>query len=134
MKIHKSDAARRQIEAASVLLISDGDPLAVITLAGAAEEILGNLLRRNNKPAMLDQLIELDRQLTGGRDFNVLNNEINNLRNALKHAKVSAEDEFEVDAKAELAMLGRALVNYVLWGGELTEPMIKAYEFIKTKL
>ena len=57
MLIHKIQIAKRQIEAAADLFFGNGDPLAVVTLAGAAEEILGNIIRRRGDEAMLDHLV-----------------------------------------------------------------------------
>lgn len=122
------------MEAAAHLLLSGGDELAVVTLAGAAEEIFGNLLRRANRPAMIDKIIELDRRVSGGREFNIVNFEVNGLRNALKHAKEPADDEVEVDENAHFSMVTRALVNYTLWGGELSPLLLQAYESISTAL
>lgn len=47
MLLHKAEIARRQIEVAAELFFSGGDFLAVVTLSGAAEEILGKLIKRN---------------------------------------------------------------------------------------
>lgn len=133
MLLHKVEIACRQIEAAADLFFSDGDFLAVITLAGAAEEILGTLIRRRGEAAMLDRLIDLDRRLTGGRSFDVVNKEINGVRNALKHAKNPTEDHIEIDIGEALAMLGRAVVNYILFNnGKATPIMIRVYEHLKT--
>jgi len=41
MKIHKIEAAQRQLDTAISLLLSRGDLCAFITLAAASEEILG---------------------------------------------------------------------------------------------
>ena len=132
MLLHKAEIARRQIEVASELFFADGDFLAVVTLSGAAEEILGKLLQRNGEAAMIDRLVELDKELTGGRSFNILNEEINGIRNALKHANDPAEDEIEVDASAAIAMLSRAVVNYVLFtDGNATPSMMRVYEHLK---
>ncbi len=107
--------------------------MAVVTLASAAEEIFGNLLRRSDRLAMIDKIIDLDRRITGGRDFKVVNEEANGLRNALKHAKEPTDDEIEVSEHAPHAMLARALVNYTLWGGELSAAMRQAYEAISAE-
>ncbi|OAI26104.1 hypothetical protein [Methylomonas koyamae] len=132
MLLHKAEIARRQIEAASELFFSGGDFLAVVTLAGAAEEILGKLIKRRGETAMIDRLVELDRQLTGGRSFKIVNKEINGIRNALKHADDPNEDELEIEAGSAIAMLSRAVVNYVLFtGGDATPNMVRVYEHLK---
>lgn len=128
VRLHKVEIAKRQIEVAAELFLNDGDFLAIITLAGAAEEILGTLVRRQNKKAMIDHLVELDKRLTGGRDFNVINQEVNLSRNALKHARDPNEDEMEIEPGDALAMLMRAIVNYTKLEETPTPNMIKIYE------
>ena len=127
MKISKLDAATRQLEVAIDLFLSKKDPLAVITLAGAAEEILGILVKNNGKENMIDVIKELDKKVTGGRDFKILNNEINGLRNALKHANNLDEDFIDFDEDAPVAYLMRAIVNYNRLGLTLTENMKLVY-------
>lgn len=128
MKLHKVEIAWRQLEVAADLYFTDRDYLAVITLAGAAEEILGALIKRKGSPAMIDHLVELDKELTGGRDFSVVNREVNGVRNALKHARELSEDEVVVEPGEAIAMLGRAVVNYVLFAREATPLMIRVYD------
>ena len=127
MKISKLDAATRQLEVAIDLFLSKKDPLAVITLAGAAEEILGILVKNNGKENMIDVIKELDKKVTGGRDFKILNNEINGLRNALKHANNLDEHFIDFDEDAPVAYLMRAIVNYNRLGLTLTENMKLVY-------
>jgi hypothetical protein len=127
MKISKLDAATRQLDVAIDLFLSKKDPLAVITLAGAAEEILGILVKNNGKENMIDVIKELDKKVTGGRDFKILNNEINGLRNALKHANNLDEDFIDFDEDAPVAYLMRAIVNYNRLGLTLTENMKLVY-------
>ncbi|MFD0930914.1 hypothetical protein ACFQ1T_14080 [Methylophilus glucosoxydans] len=125
------EIARRQIETASELLLDERDFLAVVTLAGAAEEILGSLLRRKGQLAMIDHLVNLDKRQFGGRPFAVLNKEVNGNRNALKHANDPQEDTIEIEAGEAIAMLSRAIVNYALLNNaELTPIMILVYEYL----
>lgn len=128
MKLHKLEIARRQLEVAADLYFSEGDYLAVITLAGAAEEILGSMLRRTDSVAMIDHLVPLDKKLTGGRSFDTVNKEVNRVRNALKHARDSEEDELIVEPGEAIAMLGRAVVNYVSLTKEATPLMGRVYD------
>ncbi len=132
MRLHKLEIARRQIEVAAELFFAERDFLAVITLAGAAEEILGCLIKRSGEPAIIDHLLEMDKELTGGRSFAVVNKEVNGIRNALKHANVPTEDEIEIEANEAIAMLGRAVANFVLLSrGQATPIMIRVYEHLK---
>ena len=132
MQIHKKEIARRQIEIAAELFFSERDFLAVVTLAGAAEEILGSLLRREGEQAMIDHLVELDKRQFGGRPFTVLNKEVNGMRNALKHANDPTEDTIEIEAGEAIAMLSRAVANYAsLNSVEVTPIMIRVIEHLK---
>ena len=134
MKLHKKEIARRQIETALDLFFSQGDAIAVITLAGASEEILGNLIRRNGTLCMMDHLIELDRDITeGGRSIETVNSEVNGVRNSLKHANDPHEDEVDVDDQHGEAMLARAIANYIALEGKekATPTMLRFYEYIK---
>ena len=134
MQISKLVIAQRQLEVAARLYVEGADYLAVVTLAGAAEEILGNLLRRSGQEAMIDRIVEMDQELTGGRAFSVVNAEVNRARNALKHAKVPDEDTVTIEPGAATAMLARALVNYNRSAGQLTPNMLLAREKIATEV
>ena len=132
MRLHKIEIARRQIEIAAELFFAERDFLAVVTLAGAAEEILGSLIKRAGEPAMIDRLLDLDKRLTGGRSFAVVNKEVNGIRNALKHANDPSEDEIEIEDGEAISMLSRAVVNYVLLSnGQATPIMVRVYEHLK---
>ena len=130
MQLSKLDIAKRQLEAAIELHFSGGDYLAVITLAGAAEEILGKLLQRKGDRAMIDDLVELDRELTGGRPFETIRKEVNGARNSLKHANDSSEDQVAVEPGEAVAMLARAIVNYVWLTKSSTPSMIRLYDHL----
>jgi hypothetical protein len=132
MRLHKKEIARRQIETALDLFFSEGGPLAMITLAGAAEEILGSLLRRASKRSIMDHLIDFDKHLTGtGRPFKVVNEEVNGIRNSLKHASNPIEDELEGDHEHAVAMLARAVANYTSLASDATPSMLQFYEHLK---
>jgi hypothetical protein len=125
MKLHKKEIAKRQIDAAIELFLAGKDYLSVVTLAGAGEEILGKLLVRHSKKNMVDYLKELDKRLSGGREFRIVNQEINGFRNSLKHANDETEDEINVVEGREhaIAMLSRSLTNYALFEGSLSKKM-----------
>src|SRR5205809_7980389 len=109
----KIEIAQRQIHTAIDVFLAGGDFLAIITLAGAGEEILGKLLERQGQRNMVDALKDLDVQLSGGRAWKIVNSEINGVRNALKHANDPSETTIEVDPDHQVAMLARP-VNYYL--------------------
>jgi len=93
MKLHKKEIAKRQIDTSIELFLTGKDYISVVTLAGAGEEILGKLLIRHSKKNMVDYLKELDKSISGGREFKIVNREINGFRNSLKHANDEIEDE-----------------------------------------
>ena len=133
-KLHKADIAERQIDTAIELFLERKDYLSIITLAGAGEEILGNLLERNKETNMFSHLIDLDIRLSnGGRPYNVVNQEINGFRNSLKHAKLPEEDIIDVTESQEqaIAMLSRVLVNYYAYKKKLSQKMYEFYEWLK---
>jgi hypothetical protein len=133
MTLHKIDIAKRQIDTAGELFLSGADPIAVITLAGAAEEILGSLLRRQKKPSMYDRLIEDEFFTPQCSDSKGVNQIINGTRNALKHANIPEEDELDFEPEEAVAMLSRAMANYTSISHELTPTMLKVYETIKLR-
>lgn len=133
MELTKLAIAERQLELACALYLAEEDYLGVVTLAGASEEIMGKLLQRQGRAAMIDHLIELDRELSGGRPFKVVNDEVNRARNALKHANDPNEDLVVIEPGEANAMLGRALVNLTLFGSTLTETMVRAAQKLATE-
>ncbi len=56
MKISKLDAARQQLEVACHLFLQKESILAVHTLSGAAEEILGKLAERASQQSMFQHM------------------------------------------------------------------------------
>ena len=117
--INKLSAAERQIRTAVVLFFNGGDLLSVMTLAGAAEEICGNLLRRSGKKniigVMYDEAVRQGLALTRADVYN----RASRLRNALKHATAPEEDTFVFDDEAAVLMLVRAVINFQLTGAKL---------------
>jgi hypothetical protein len=133
MKLHKKEIAKRQIDTAIELFLEGKDYLSVVTLAGAGEEILGKLLVRHSKKNMIDYLKELDRQLSGGREFKIVNQEINGFRNSLKHANDEADDEISIAEGHEhaIAILSRAITNYALFEGRLSSTMDQFLKWLR---
>jgi hypothetical protein len=135
IKIHKIEVARRQLETAINLFFTNGDVFAIITLAGAAEEIFGVFLKREDMCNMYYHLEELSKRKFGERDSKIVNNEINGIRNNLKHANDPTEDMVELLEEYDaLGMLMRAIVNYSrLNNGDTTPDMLRVIEYISTQ-
>jgi hypothetical protein len=120
--------AESQLLAAIGLWRSE-DYLPALTLAGAAEEILGKRLRKlGREPSfnqMRDLIVALARQ-EGEMDPSLektVGDMLNDTRNALKH--YGGDDSLEIDLRADcLEMLERAIANYqALTGTLLAEAM-----------
>lgn len=132
MRLHKIEIARRQIEVALDLHFNGSDPLAVITLAGAAEEILGSLLKRYSKHAAIHRVLaRMERESGETQDFAEFSKNINRVRNALKHARDPGEDEIDIPPQEPISMLGRAVGNYVMLKQPLSPSMIRLYPLLK---
>lgn len=132
MILHKLQAAERQLETAALLFVNDGDLLSVHALAGAAEEILGKLAKRAGETNMLKRMHYAAEKKSGhsvsAKKFSTL---VNQSRNSLKHANIPMEDNFEYNEDHAIVMLFRALVNYQLVTGGLTELMDKALDVLR---
>ena len=132
MQLHKIEIARRQIELAIDLYFNGGDPLAVITLAGAAEEILGSLLKREGKPAAMQRVLaRMERNSGQAQDFAEFCKNINRIRNALKHARDPGEDNIDISPQEPISMLGRAVSNYALLEQPLSPSMFRLPPLLK---
>lgn len=129
MKLTKLEAARRQLDTAAKLFLSDDDRLALHTLSGAAEEILGKLVERAGQQNMFERMRHHAEERFGRAVRSVeLSKLVNDSRNSLKHANDPNEDSFVYDSDHAVVMLFRAMVNYQLLCGELTDTMEKAVE------
>ena len=126
MKLHKIDVARSQLEWAIDQFLSSKDFIPALTLAGAAEDILGTLLQRKSKEKhVLQNLYEWHQENTGEKiAFGDFARKANFTRNTLKHANEESEDQIEVFRWEAVQMIMRALVNYRQLVGTPTEKML----------
>jgi len=82
---------------------------------------------------MMEHLVDLDKRLTGtGRGCKVVNEEVNGIRNNLKHANNADEDELDVDPDHAVAMLARAIANYSSLDADIAPLMRRFYQHLKT--
>ena len=131
MRLHKKEIARRQIDTAIELVYRANDFVSITTLAGASEEILGELLRREGKVNVFDHLIALGKSRGAtGWDVNEVNAVANRARNNFKHAHDPHEDEGEFSFEEAIAMLTRAVANYTSLYNDPTPQMLKFAEHI----
>lgn len=121
--------ALRQLETALCLYFEREDYYSVITLAGAAEEVFGKLLKEDNPENTLDSIKK------GGAAIHEalfetdipekeISDRANWARNLLKHWSPGQPKVFEFDAPEEAKdMLSRAIDNYFVLTGSLTRAM-----------
>lgn len=127
MRLSKLEAAQQQLDLAASLFVNRQNPLAMHTLSGAAEEILGSLANRASEQSMFERMrVAAEQKFGRPVSRNELTALVNKSRNSLKHATDPAEDHFDYEPDEAVAMLFRALVNYQLVMGVLTDPMEKA--------
>lgn len=127
--ITKLDVAIHQLNVA-IRLFLDGDYLASLTLAGAAEEILGRLCERNGKPMAVDFIVDYhlkdtDQTLPEKERRKILLSVLNKPRNAAKHANDPNEATFDVDQAWPLQMIMRAVPMCASLGVKPSEEMRK---------
>lgn len=110
--------ALTQLETALRLFSEGQDFFSVITLAGAAEEILGKLLTARGGESSLTSLkkavIAMHHHLYGEPvDERVVVERANRARTVLKHLKADGAPTFALDARQEaIDLLERAIDNY----------------------
>lgn len=109
--------AHSQLEAAIGLYITSRDRLSAITLAGAADVLLSQLVLRSGKPNFTDRLAEKNVTSEGaGFTREVVGQQVNDMLfiNQLKHFDDDAQEIIEIDVdECALAAISKALANYV---------------------
>lgn len=130
MKIHKIEAAQRQLDTAISLFFSLGDPCAVIALAAASQEILGQYVDgswvKNNQNNMFYGMykgaIERGIQFQNKKEFS--QKLVNRTKNSLKHANQEDEQYVSFDEEEMVINLMLAVMNYQIGAGKpFTEAM-----------
>lgn len=116
------EIAHRQIERAIVLFLDDRDYVSALTLAGAAEEILGKLLNKEGKEHWLDSISKGALRALGFRKRELqtpealqtkkeIANIANRYKNTFKHHNNDGTITLLVDVAAA-EMIDRAISNY----------------------
>lgn len=111
--ITKLEVASHQLGVA-IRLFLEGDILASLTLAGAAEEILGKLSARAGKPVATESIIDFhwndtDQDKSAKDRRTVLLHVLNDARNQAKHANNPDETCFTAEQIFPLQMIMRAM-------------------------
>lgn len=113
MTLTKLEVAVFQLDVA-IRLFLEGDLLSSLTLAGAAEEILGKLCERGGETVTSEAIItfhwrDTDPALTEKERRKLLLKVMNRARNAAKHANDASETHFVVEQTFPLQMIMRAM-------------------------
>ena len=113
MQISKLEVASQQLNVA-IRLFLEGDYLSSLTLAGAAEEILGKLSKRAGEPLAIEEIVtyhwhDTDPVLSDTERRKVISEVLNRGRNQAKHANDPNETHFDVEQIWPLQMIMRAM-------------------------
>lgn len=113
MQITKLEIALHQLNVA-IRLFLEGDYLSSLTLAGAAEEILGSLSERAGTVVAIEYIIDFhysdtDPAITEKERRKVICDLLNKARNQVKHANNPNETHFDVEQIWPLQMIMRAM-------------------------
>ena len=128
------EIAERQLLAA-IRLWHEGDYVSAITLAGAAEEILGKRLRKKGKEPSFDNIrsaiMALSKTLgdENQKTEKIVADLLNQTKNELKH--YSGDDHLEFDLLEDsIELLERAITNYQMLTGIIHNEMISFWAAI----
>lgn len=129
------EAAERQIDRAIILFLEDHDYICAITLACAADGILGDALRVQNKTAMIDLLkSELQRfdLLSHLSPKQISDQHLNKIRNLLKHLSGDLNETINhvTDIEAIIAII-RAAGNFIFITERPTKKTVEFFEWLQ---
>lgn len=127
MLITKLEVASHQLNVA-IRLFLEGDYLSSLTLAGAAEEILGQLSRRAGKTVAVESIVayhwqDTDPTLSDPKRKEAIMEVLNRGRNQVKHANDHNETHFDVEQIWPLQMIMRAMPMAKALGVKITDEM-----------
>ena len=126
---NRVELAIEQLHIAIDLFLTNRSFVSALTLAGAADEVLGRKAERfGAKKAIAFEHEVIMRLLAkskrAGTSFETFASARNEARNAVKHMKPTAEEVFVADlAREAVAKIGSACNNYERCGLPLTEKM-----------
>lgn len=128
--INKVEAAAFQLDWAIRLFLDNHAYIPAITLAGAAEEILGEAV---SDKAAFRVLKETLSKKTGIDENIVSQDHLNKAKNWLKHWKNLKDDEnLELDLEKEaIQYIARAIANLVAHDSSITSETPRYYKWLK---
>lgn len=130
MKLTKKEIAKIQLERAVDCLIYEKDIVSALTLAGASEELLGTIIKNTGEKHALEFVF--DNSEVKYEKFQNFRNAANNVRNELKHSRENPSLDCVVEVYIDdcAQILFRALYQYPLATGEVTEKMKEGWDFL----
>lgn len=130
--VSQLDAARIQIDRAIDLFLNEADYICSITLACAAECVLGERLKKHGIQTITDDLkLLLKKNYAPELSLKEINDlHINNVRNFLKHSFENDSGHFELEAEAMSAII-RAVGNFGLITGDVSDIMKKYFLWLR---
>lgn len=134
--VHKIEVAIKQLETAIDLFVDKADYVSAITLAGAAEEILGALVKRKGARPAVDELCTslISKYVPTADPCHIRNEYLNKPRNSLKHANRTNEDTLEIEVEPEaISMIARALSNLLTLNRSVPYNVEKFFRVMKDK-
>lgn len=130
LKYHREEIAVRQLETAVSMFLNDRDRFSVITLAGAASNILSQLVRNKGKEPFIDYSRKVYNSMRGFTPPRAKYNKYINDKlgiNALKHHLAGAATHIELDEqKAAEDAITKAIADYTKIKGQ-EEPFVQAF-------
>jgi len=135
MVISKLDAARIQLDSA-IDHFFQGNHVCAVTLGGAAEDILGGLLKADGQQSSFEFLYnwfqETYNEPVSKSDFS--RQKANLARNWLKHADDDTQSTFDMSERDSIMMLMRALPCYHKLTKSHTERMERFFQYLKSNI
>jgi hypothetical protein len=129
-RLHRTDIARRQLETAVELFLQGLDRSSVITLAGAASNVLDSLVRRAGKEPFVDYARRVHDHIVGGTPKRRSYSHHIDVKLGIvahKHLSPTDPDVVELDLEKQAAdALARAIADYTALYGQ-DEPFVNAY-------
>ncbi|MGB8418190.1 hypothetical protein HHL24_27165 [Paraburkholderia sp. RP-4-7] len=132
--VSKLEVATRQLDAA-IRLFLERDYVSSLTLAGAAEEILGKLSSRAGLDNAVDFVVDFYKgqtdTATDEEHRNMILRILNTPRNQAKHANDASETTYEVDRLNPASMIMRAAPMVVPLGGTMSKEMMRFRNWLR---
>lgn len=129
-RLHRTEIAQRQLQTAVELFLQGLDRSSIITLAGAASNVLDTLVRKSGKEPFVDYARRVHDHLVGGTPkrqsyLHHIDTRLGVI--AHKHLSPTDPDSVELDLeKQAFDVLARAIADYTTLYGQ-DEPFVKAY-------